>query len=265
MRIDRLYLEATRNCTLECEHCLRGDKETKDMDVLTLENSLKDVEEINTLLLTGGEPLLNIEVLKALPKIIKKYNIKINNISIITNGTVESIEHIKALKLISESCNYFDLILSSDLFHRLEWNRLKITDAVERNFKLYQQFFPTRKFLDNDSFNSVVLLLSGRAKQITNERMKELKRKYYITYKFDSESEEYLISRNGNRVNGKLYINVYGNVTPYNVSFSDEDDCYNSKQNVNEKSLESILNEIDNQELKKYARMRIRNNINVQN
>ena len=50
MRIDRLYLEVTRNCTLECEHCLRGDKETKDI----LPNRLKifkqraDIENPNT-------------------------------------------------------------------------------------------------------------------------------------------------------------------------------------------------------------------------
>lgn len=259
MRIDRLYLELTRNCTLECEHCLRGNKEKKDMDVLTLENSLKDIEVINTLLLTGGEPLLNIEILKALPRIIEKYNIQVNNISIITNGTVESIEHIRALKKISESCNSFDLVLSSDLFHRLEWNRLKLNDVVENNFKIYQQFFSMRKFLDNDSFHSIVLLSSGRAKSLSEDRLKELEKKYYIKYKFSSEAEEYLIQRNGDNIYGKLYINVYGNVTPYNVSFSDEDDCYNSNQNVNDKSLIEILDEINNQELCSYTRQRIRN------
>lgn len=258
MRIDRLYLELTRNCTLKCEHCLRGDKEIKDMDVLTLENCLKNIKEINTLLLTGGEPLLNIKVLKALPRIIEKYNIIVNNIFIITNGTVASENHIDALKAISESCRYFELILSSDLFHRLEWSRLNFKDRVENNYKIYQQFFPIRKFLDNDSFNSVVLLLSGRAKQLTAERLKELKRKYYITYKFSSESEECLIKRNGDNVYGKLYINVHGNVAPYDVSFTDEDDCYSTELNVNYKSLETILNSIDNQELHSYTRQRIR-------
>ena len=257
MRIDRLYLEVTRNCTLECEHCLRGNKEIKDMDIITLENSLKDIESINTILLTGGEPLLNIKLLKALPRIIEKYNITVNNISIITNGTVESIEHIKALKELCKSCNYFELILSSDLFHRLEWNRLKLRDTVENNFKIYQQFFSIRKDLENDSFHSVSLLSSGRAKTLSEERLKELERKYYIKYNFFTEREQNLIKRQGNRIYGKLYINVYGNITPYNVSFSEEDDCFNSKQNVNDKSLDVILDEIDNQELCSYTRKRI--------
>ena len=51
MKIDKMYLEVTRNCTLECEHCLRGNKEVKDMDLTTLENTLCGVNEINTLYL----------------------------------------------------------------------------------------------------------------------------------------------------------------------------------------------------------------------
>ena len=258
MKIDKMYLEVTRNCTLECEHCLRGNKEIKDMDLLTLENSLKDVREINTLLLTGGEPLLNIKILTELPRIIEKYNIAIHNISIITNGTVASINHVNALRAISKKCDSFDLILSSDLFHRLEWTRLNIKERVERNYNLYQEFFPMRKFLDNDSFHSIVLLASGRAKSLSTERLKELEKKYYIKYKFMTEEEQNLIRKSGDSIYGKLYINVHGNVTPYDVSFTDEDDCYNTELNVNYKSLESILNNIDNQELHSYAKQLIK-------
>ncbi len=258
MKIDKLYLEITRNCTLECEHCLRGNKEIKDMDLMTLENSLKDVKEINTLLLTGGEPLLNIKLLKELPKIIERNNIIINNISIITNGTVASLNHVNALKYLSDKCNSFDLILSSDLFHRLEWSRLQIKDKVEKNYKFYQEYFPMRKYLDNDSFHSILLLSSGRAKTLTKERLKELEKKYYIKYKFMTEEEQNLIKKSGDSIYGKLYINVYGNVTPYDVSFSDEDCCYNYNLNVNYLPLEKILNNLDNQELHTYTRKRIK-------
>lgn len=259
MKIDKMYLEVTRNCTLECEHCLRGNKETKDMDLITLENTLKSVKEIDTLLLTGGEPLLNINVLNELPKIIDKYSIVVNNISIITNGTVASLNHLKILQKVSEKCNTFDLILSSDLFHRLEWNRLNINDRVENNYKFYQAYLPMRKYLDNDSFHSILLLSSGRAKSLSKERLKELERKYYIKYKFMTEEEKNIIKKSGDYVHGKLYINVYGNVTPYNVSFLDEDDFYSSNLNINNMPLELILDAINNQELKSHARKLVKN------
>ena len=45
MKLEKLYLEVTRMCTLECEHCLRGDRENKYMSTKTIENILKDVKK----------------------------------------------------------------------------------------------------------------------------------------------------------------------------------------------------------------------------
>ena len=115
-----------------------------------------------------------------------------------------------------------------------------------------------RKYLDNDAFHSIVLLSSGRAKTLSEERLKELEKKYYIKYKFMKEEEHNQIMRNGKNIYGKLYINVYGNVTPYDVSFSDEDDCYNSNLNVNDIPLEVIINNIDNQELHTHTKKLIK-------
>lgn len=72
MYFEKLYLELTRECTMQCEHCLRGDREHKYMSIETLENLLKEVNNIETLLLSGGEPLLHIDALEALSKLIDK-------------------------------------------------------------------------------------------------------------------------------------------------------------------------------------------------
>ena len=56
--IDILSLEITRNCNLECLHCLRGDRINNNISEKTLENLFKDIKSIKTLLITGGEPLL---------------------------------------------------------------------------------------------------------------------------------------------------------------------------------------------------------------
>lgn len=49
MKLEKLYLEVTRMCTLECEHCLRGDREqTKyksNINELGLVNSLVNYSE----------------------------------------------------------------------------------------------------------------------------------------------------------------------------------------------------------------------------
>ena len=54
MHLENLFLEVTRNCTLECEHCLRGDRQRVNMDNSVLESVFKDVKKVDRLLLTGG-------------------------------------------------------------------------------------------------------------------------------------------------------------------------------------------------------------------
>ncbi|MBR4262553.1 MAG: radical SAM protein [Bacilli bacterium] len=245
MILDNLYLEITRDCTIECEHCLRGEKEHKNMSVTTLENVLKNIKKIGTLLLSGGEPLINIQLLEALPHLIEKYNIDVNRIGIITNGTVYSERHVDALNGLKGCCNELDFVLSSDLFHRLEWQRLGVEELVERNFDRYNESVGIRKYLSNDINQCVVLFRKGRALKISSERLAEIKRKHHIEYKFGVEEQERVI-RFGNMVEGKLYINVDGYLVNYNLSFKEEDRVINN-YSINGYSLTELIDNQGNQ------------------
>ena len=75
MKVEKLYLELTRMCTIECEHCLRGCRRNEFMSLETINNVLKDIEHIELLLLTGGEPLLALKQIKELLKVVTNYNI----------------------------------------------------------------------------------------------------------------------------------------------------------------------------------------------
>ena len=110
MKVNRLYLCLTRNCTLECEHCLRGTKEEKNMSPETIERIMKDITSVHSLLLSGGEPLLNIQGIKYLTEVIQKYHIDIHTICISTNGTICTPVHIQALLQLQACCK--DFILS---------------------------------------------------------------------------------------------------------------------------------------------------------
>ena len=232
MVLDNLYLEITRDCTIECEHCLRGNREHKNMSVITLENTLKNINKIDRLLLSGGEPLINIDLLEVLPELIKKYNIEVDTIGIITNGTIYSDRHVNALNMLKSVCNNFDFILSSDLFHRLEWKRLGVEKQVEENYNKYKHSVGIRKYMDDDRFHRVILYNHGRASTISKERLEELYKKYYISYVFSTDEQEQLL-QNGFDIKGKLYINVDGYLVDYNLSFEEEDKISSSSFNVN--------------------------------
>ena len=253
MILDNLYIEITRNCTIECEHCLRGDRENKNMSVETLDNILKQVKQVQILLLSGGEPLMAIDILEKLPKLIKKYKIRIGIIGIISNGTICSKRHIEALQSLKEQCDELQFVLSSDLFHRLEWKRLGIEEKVKENYETYKNLFEMRKFLDDDRYKNVVLRLKGRAKRITKERIFEITKNEYIHYQFiDTNEEERQIQVDGEKVHGKVCIDVNGNIVGYSSTYEEED--MSSKKQYNEKALslqERLLDYTKNEKEKK--------------
>ncbi len=240
MEFDNLYLEITRECSMCCEHCLRGNHEHEYMSIDTLANSLKDIKYIKTLLLSGGEPLLNIILLEQLSSIIAKYNIKIDRIGIITNGTICSKRHIKALSKIKEKCDEFAFFLSYDLFHRLEWQRLGITDRVERNYNLYKKYLDIEKFPENDTNRSIVLFQRGRAEELTQSRLKEIAMNNHINIKFYTEKDESIMMYN-NKVEGKTCIDVNGNIVGFSKSFEEEDQEASPAYNVNNHSIEECI------------------------
>ena len=50
MDVEKLYLEVTRMCNLECEHCLRGNRENSYMSDETIMNALKNIKRIKKII-----------------------------------------------------------------------------------------------------------------------------------------------------------------------------------------------------------------------
>ena len=64
MELFNLIFEVTRRCNLCCEHCLRGEAQNMDMTKETVDKVLDRVESISSLTLSGGEPTLNIPIIR---------------------------------------------------------------------------------------------------------------------------------------------------------------------------------------------------------
>ena len=62
--IQELILEVTRRCNMSCAHCLRGDAQALNMPREIIDKVLDSVESIGSVLFTGGEPSLNLEVIR---------------------------------------------------------------------------------------------------------------------------------------------------------------------------------------------------------
>ncbi|MCU9809616.1 4Fe-4S cluster-binding domain-containing protein [Paraclostridium sp. AKS46] len=96
-------IHLTERCNLKCTYCFEGDKGNKDFTLENIdqfiqfvkENKLKDI----TIRFFGGEPLLNIPIIKNIIKTVE-YNlsdVKVNY-NIFTNGTILNDDVINLIK-----------------------------------------------------------------------------------------------------------------------------------------------------------------------
>ena len=250
MHILNLYLGITRLCTLECEHCLRGDRRNENMSLETIANVFKDVKEIDTLLLTGGEPLLAIKQIKEVLKQIRENNIKVHKTFIITNCTFLNEEIVKLLKEFSD-ISKLELALSYDVFHYVELKRLKLWDKRMNNARILKEIFDAYDYgsFEEKSKNSRYIVKTGRAVSLTERRLKEFSDISEISFILDDYR---IIDRafapyydeETNVVYDKVYVDVNGNVTDTELSYDEEDtEAAKYLSNVNEIGLlNAILN-----------------------
>lgn len=97
-----ISLEITRKCNMKCQHCMRGEAQEKSLNKKVIDRFLDEVGTIQHLLLTGGEPLLEPEIIKYLVDEIIKRKIRIITWSCITNGSICNDEIINSFNKLSD-------------------------------------------------------------------------------------------------------------------------------------------------------------------
>lgn len=164
--VDQLCVEVTRRCNMSCMHCMRGQAQNVDMDFETFKKMMDVTESINTLTFTGGEPSLNVPLMKKALDYVKEKEIPVYNIFIATNGKQMTNDFVECYLLWVGYCSCFDygneytnISLSKDAFHEdiphenKEWiKRLPYySSQKETDFKKYPVFLIGRA-ADNKSY-----------------------------------------------------------------------------------------------------------------
>lgn len=91
-RLWNLTFEVTRKCNIRCKHCMRGDPQnieiTREIVDQVLDNN--NIESIDNLLFSGGEPTLNEDIIVYIIDKIIANNIDVKKITMVTNGKIFS-------------------------------------------------------------------------------------------------------------------------------------------------------------------------------
>lgn len=160
LQVNTLMLEVTRRCNMKCEHCLRGDAQPVMMTPKILDTVLSQLSYISSVLFTGGEPSLNVPVIKHFTSKIRGKKKGPDSFDVVTNGKANAKQLALALidlysvcienagKYIEESV--IGLFMSRDQYH----------EKID-----VPPIFKALKFFREDSHNIDILSLisEGRA------------------------------------------------------------------------------------------------------
>lgn len=148
-----IYLEITRQCNLQCKHCLRGDPQNMTMSNNQIDRILDNFNWIDQVFIGGGEPFLAKDsishLLSELKNKIEKGKFACKCVGLITNGTQRDKEVITLLnemgkylsdKWYKEDTKTISIGISKDEFHdndsenAMEWFK---SECDERYISLH--------------------------------------------------------------------------------------------------------------------------------
>lgn len=204
MFIEELDLEITRNCTLISDYFARGEAEGATMDSETIDNVFENIATIGSLKLRGGEPLIAVAQLEKIIKLIDKKGIKVDNVTLITNGTVISERVCVILKRLGKiASKKFNFIVTSDIY---DYGELKSSGLLRKkihNTAIFREYFGAQEMSDLDNIS-------------------------------EEKNDNCSICLVHNTLEGALTVDVYGNIVASGLSFSDEDEeSKRTKLNIN--------------------------------
>jgi hypothetical protein len=232
MDIRQLIIEVGRGCNMHCAHCLRGEAEEAEVkmeDVISLLNQVENIDEIT---FTGGEPTLYVDKIVEIIDYIMDNEIPTCGFYIASNGIIKSKKLMFKLAEFYEycdgdlegyNCNYD---VSKDIWHEEQ--------AGYRNNELgWLRAFSFVKYRDEGKSETKYLITEGRAAENGfGHRMLDTDKKFYME---DDETVEL------------VYLNALGYLLP-DCDYSYETQREMKPYHVDEMPLEEIIEKFNKEE-----------------
>lgn len=169
-----IWIELTRRCNLQCAHCSCGESQNVDISTEIIDRIFVDVKDCGRIVLTGGEPLLRLDMIEYLIDKIGEYRWQTDHLELTTNGLIQDT---RIVNLLSRFCGFRKgnrayLRVSTDEFHDI----VASAKALSFYWELCRDI-PNITVIPSDKLP--VILLRGRAKKLI-ETHPELAERYFI-------------------------------------------------------------------------------------
>jgi organic radical activating enzyme len=198
-----VVLEVTRRCNMKCAHCLRGCAQNVDMSQDIVDTFLDSVESIGSLVFTGGEPVINAELIIHIIDRIIDENIPLEYFYMVTNAGVfnEELYH-KMIELYAYVENKYlsNVFVSFDKYH----DQSEEIDKFSARWKSLEFYGDAFERIDDNNFSDN-LISDGMAKENNIGT---------VNYHYNDMKVE------NNHVWSKFYLNAKGYIlSDYNMSY----------------------------------------------
>jgi len=140
--LEYLAFEVTRRCNELCKMCMRGDPEDVDMSEAIVDQVLlnNDIQDIETIMFSGGEPTVNENLICYIIDLIMKNNILVRRLSMVTNAKKFPRQTLEAFDDYQKYCIHRNIRcniainFSVDVFHE------NCSDTIREYKEKYPQF-----------------------------------------------------------------------------------------------------------------------------
>lgn len=225
INLKSLVVEITRQCNMQCEHCMRGDPEPVDFYCSLSERLCSQLKHIDALTLTGGEPSLAVKEIKYLLHYLKNYQVTVGGFFVSTNACEYSAEFLEVLDELYDYCEkplLCGLSISMDQFHSPP-----SPEAVSK-YKEKQYYNPCK---EKGTIPPYAILREGRAQKDEIGRIESLPSNYI--YDYDIQGIYF-------GINDIIYINACGDVL-LDSDLSYRSQKHHSLGNIKDNNLIAIL------------------------
>ena len=153
--MNTLIIETTRRCQFQCDHCLRGCSQNKDMPIQYVETFLQQMpgQYIGSITFTGGEPSLAVDVINDTLKLCNDYGVEVGYFYIATNGYKIGEDFVIACLRWYSYCVEKEMCqvhVSNDGYHASEGNySTELLDGLS--------FFSRKFSLECDYYHTVII------------------------------------------------------------------------------------------------------------
>lgn len=146
LNIDRLTIEVTRKCNMNCEHCLRGASQRKTIDNLHIHKIFNLIDSVYSLTISGGEPTLAMDSLEHIVNCIDYDGCSVGDFYIVTNGKTINVERMaRWVNQMYRACDSNEISMvgfSFDPWHRdtFNWQQAEKQERNYNNLKEMMEF-----------------------------------------------------------------------------------------------------------------------------